>query len=57
MSCPAEKAQSSGLGASPLVPPPPGNVDRVELELQLLSMLQVSHLSLTLCCWAQQGML
>ena len=57
VSCPAEKAQSSGRGGGALVPAPPSNVDRVELELQLLSMLQVSPAPLGCdvpCCWGQQ---
>ena len=43
MSCPADRAQSSRAGSPSLVPPPPSSADRVELELQLLSMLQASR--------------
>lgn len=39
VSCPAAKARHAGPGS--LVPPPPDGIDRVEFELQLLSMLQV----------------
>lgn len=39
VSCPAAKARHKGPGC--LVPAPPNGVDRVELELQLLSMIQV----------------
>ncbi len=39
VSCPAAKARPKGPGG--LVPPPPDGIDRVEFELQLLSMLQV----------------
>lgn len=39
VSCPAGKAQHSEPGG--LLPPPPDGIDRVEFELQLLSMIQV----------------
>ena len=38
ISCPASKARSAGAAA--LVPDPPGEADRVEYELELLSMVQ-----------------
>ncbi|EIE22917.1 hypothetical protein COCSUDRAFT_64037 [Coccomyxa subellipsoidea C-169] len=43
VSCPAAKARPKGPGG--LVPPPPDGIDRVELELQLLSMLQVRDMT------------
>lgn len=39
VSCPAQKAQRPEPGV--LLPPPPDGTDRVEFELQLLSMIQV----------------
>ena len=38
ISCPASKARSAGAAA--LVPDPPMEADRVEYELELLSMIQ-----------------
>ena len=58
VSCPASKAQSSAPGRPCLLPPPPEHVDRVEFELELLSMLQACSAPLHLpsaCSLAGQG--
>lgn len=46
LSCPASKARSQNPAA--LLPDPPDGVDRVEYEVELLSMIQVCPLQLPL---------
>ncbi len=47
ISCPASRARLKDSGAH--LPDPPDGVDRVEYEVELLSMIQVCDTSCLLC--------